>query len=272
MGRELDVHSGGVAVGVERDTREDANNITARASGYANLRDMQQGRYHDLASDGGSISPETDTMDLASVPPGSSFNPDHYADVPAESRAESELPTAVMTLEGRMENAVKCDFEWTDPSGRTMWTGVTEIDDPGDHGYDYWEYLSFYTWVGRDFSQTAATEIVTTGTHTATFDTDYGTWSADFNITGPRISGCSIPDETPADGTAEVQASVTNAAGSNRAGDVVWVRDGDRRDELARSSFTVGAFGTQTVTAEIDASAIGGASGDTETIAVYCLL
>lgn len=244
--------------------------IRARASGFGNLSYFLQGRYHDLSGDGRNISESNDEIPMAEVPPGDSFNSTHYATNPGESRSNSdaELLAATMELRGEMRDAVECDFNWTGPGGRTVWEGSARLEDPSNRGGQYWGDVFFATWVGRDFSQSDGAEVVETGTHTVEFDTNYGTYSRDFDVVGPSVTSCSVPSEVPRNESADVSATVSNDGSGSYNGEVRWVRDGDRRDVLATDTFNVGPNGVDTVSGTISARDVL----PDEDIAAYCLL
>jgi len=244
--------------------------VRARAAGFGYLSYFLQGRYHDLSDDGENISESNDEIPVAEVPPGDSFDSNHYATTPGEARSlsDAELLAATMELRGEMEDAVECDFRWTGPGGRTVWEGSAVVTDPANEGYEYWENVYFYTWVGRDFSQGDFAEVVETGTYTVELDTNYGTYDRDFYIVGPTVTTCSVPDTVPGNESAEVSATVSNVGSGSYNGEVRWVRNDDRRDVLATDTFNVGPNGFDTVDGLIDADDIR----PDEDIAAYCLL
>jgi len=278
MGRETKITGGGVGIPPSPEsqrptpTREDisASAIRASASGFGYLSYLLQGRYHDLDGSGQNISESNDTVVMASVPPGDSYNSDHYAKEPGEprSRSDAELLAATMELRGEMRDAVSCKYSWYNPDGGEMFSGSTSLSDPSSEGYSYWEYVYFYTWVGRDFSQADNAEILDTGQYKVEFDTNYGTYTRTFDVVGPSVTTCSVPDTVPIGGSAEVSATVSNDGSGSYNGEVRWVRNDDRREVLATDSFNVGPNGFDTVEGTINAEDVT----PDEDIAAYCLL
>jgi hypothetical protein len=210
------VHSGAAQArlapaGTNAFAGRSTDSITASADGFASLTTIETGRYHDLASQGQGITQPTDKVVYASVPPGNSYNEEHYGTeegaVPeARSNSTSELLAAYIELEGTMRDAPECDFEWTRPDGITAWRGSTSYDPPQD-GY-YYEDVGFYTWIGRGFGQgPGVTEIPEPGEYTVEFDTNYGTYSTSVELIGPVVSECSVPGNVPLGST--VEATVT---------------------------------------------------------------
>jgi len=271
MTREIDTPAGGAATPPQEPTRLSGPSegaIRARASGYGYLSYFLQGRYENLSDDGRNISIGETRVPMASVPPGDSYNSLHYAKSPGEIAAESELLAATIRIKGRLEDAVPCDMTWTAPGGRTMWSGNATVGDPQDSGRQYWGYVDFWSWIGRDFSQGGNAEIINTGTHTIEFDTNYGTFSRDFEVVGPSVTTCSTPDAVERGKSAEVSVTVSNVGGQSYSGEVRWARDSDRRDILTRDSFTVGPNGVDTVTSYIPSDKIE----PDEDVVAYCLL
>lgn len=278
MARETDSAGGGVGLPPSgagdrpAPRREDisASAIRANASGFGYLSYFLQGRYHDLSNDGRNISESNDSVVMASVPPGDSFNSSHYATTPGEprGRSDAELLAATIELRGEMRESVTCEYTWRNPDGDEMFSGSTSLGNPGADGYEYWEYAYFYSWVGRDFSQGGTPEIQDTGDHQIEFDTNYGTYTRTFDVTGPSITSCSLPNTVTSGRRAQVSARVANGGSGSYNGEVRWVRDSDRRDVLASGEFNVGPTGTDTVNAFIDAGDVA----PSEDVVAYCLV
>lgn len=252
MSREIEANFGGAAIPSESPSglRASVSIDDQLGEGGVDSGEIQTGYYSDLASDGHSISPTTQEVVLSSVPPGNSHEDTHYATDPGEpeSEAESELAAAVLVLEGEMRSEIPVEFEWTGPDGDLLWTGDASLDDPSTEGHDYWTTAYFYTFVGRDFSQSAETEIVDVGTHTVTFRTNFGTWEADIEVVGPvtsKIGGVAV-EESPG-GDHIVDVTITNASGDRYAGEVNVTPDSDRRDVIGSAEFNIGPSDTDTV-------------------------
>ena len=285
MSREQEVNFGGGGVAdEERDTRDNttASGVTAQASGYANLEYLKTGDYFDLDSDGADISPTTDTFVASSVPPGNSYNADHYAtdDGPGASvsEASSELIAATIRLEGEMRDAVTCDFTWLKPDGSVAWSGSASIDDPSteqcDSGpCDWWTYVYFYSFIGRDFSHGANQEVSQRGTYIVEFDTNYGTYTETVEVIGPQLTSCSTPNSIQDGGSAEFGAIIEKPIDDDDSynGDVVVAREMSSnyttRDVIHREPFSIGSFqDVKGVSFDVSASAFdqfGGLGSDT---------
>lgn len=277
MGRQVNINGGGVGVppsgsanrgGSEQDIS--ASSVLARASGYGSLTKFEQGRYHDLSDDGQSISPETDRVVMASVPPGNSFNRDHYATDPGEPRSQSdgELMAATIQIDGELRDSVTCEYSWYNPDGNMMFSGNASLDDPDRRDFPYWQNAYFYSWVGRDFSQSANPEVLSTGQHEVEFDTNYGTYTRTFDVVGPEITSCSVPDSVVDGEPVEVSARVSNGGSGSYSGEVRWAYDFKRRVVFASDEFNIGPYGTETVSGIIDTDDIK----PSRTIAVYCIV
>lgn len=269
---------GGGAVGVSDGVEPavNATSITARANGYGNLDYLRTGRYHDLASDGRDISPTTDTIVWTDVPPGNSYEPAHYAEDPGEtvSQSSSELVAAVIQLEGQMRDSVEADFTWTRPDGEVAWEGGASIRDPSEDGYEWWETVYFYTWIGRGFEQGAEPEITEPGTYTVEFDTNYGTYSEDVELIGLEVTSCQLPSGVPYGGSDTGTVSVRNSSGRSFSGDVVVAEPmtsskTNRSDlEITRQGFSIDPNTSKDVTVEISSDPIGDL-GDSKPVEVY---
>lgn len=277
------VGGGGVAVEGSRDDETPAaSSITASASGFGNLDWIRTGDYFDLDDDGFGISPTTDTITYSDRPPGNSFNPAHYAtdDGPGASvsEASSELVAAVIRLEGEMREGVDCDFTWFRPDTGVAWNGSASIPDPSTEDCDsgpceWWNYVYFYTFLGRDFSHGAQREITEPGVYTIEFDTNYGTYTETVDMVGPTATSCSIPNQIQQDGSGEFGVTIEkwfNDDGSYN-GDVVVARkmtdNYTTRDVIHREPFSISSFtDSKAVDFEVPASSFdqfGGLGSDT---------
>ena len=232
-----------------------SDDITASASiddqlgqGYAEKSVGQTGYYHDLLSDGGGIDPTNDEVVMASVPPGDSYEPSHYATEAGESvsESESELAAAVIEMEGEMRSEVVCGVEWITPDGRRIWVSTVSIDPPQDSGDEFWESVYFYSWTGRDFSQADETEIINTGTYTCEFSTNYGTFREDIEVVGPETTAIA-GEVVEQSGEQYVEVDITNSDGRNYAGQVHATWPSSRRSPIGSAEFALGAYESDTV-------------------------
>jgi len=234
MSREREDNFGAVAGGSSRSDGVDASGIRAQASGYADADYLKTGNYFDLNSTGDDISPTQSEFVVASVPPGNSFNEDHYATDDGAgatvSEASSELIAAVLWLEGEMRSSVTCDMNQYDPSGFNFWSGSASIDDPSteqcDNGpCDWWNYVYFYQFTGRDFSHGGNREVDELGTYTFEFDTNYGTYSKDVEVVGPILTTCDTPSTIQKCEAAEFGATISKNDNSGYNGEVVVAQE-----------------------------------------------
>lgn len=265
MSRQREVNFG---IGAEGGAEADSNTpteqaVTARASGYANLEFLDTGDYFDLMESGAffDTGTQTDTFVQASVPPGNSYNGDHYAtdDGPgaSPSEASSELMAATMRLEGEMWEAVTCDYTWFKPDGTVAFSGSASVDDPSteecggqleSYPCEFWNYVYFYTFIGRDFSHGANQEVDQLGTYTIEFDTNYGTYTASVEVIGPSLTTCSTPNTIQDGGSAEFGATIVKPFDDNNSynGDVVVAREMTdsytTRDVIHREPFSISSF------------------------------
>jgi hypothetical protein len=285
MTREREDNFGGGALGNRDATSDQVEGIRAQASGYGNLTYLKTGRYLDLTDDGSDITNPQSTIEYTNVPPGNSYNPDHYAtdDGPGASRSEatSEVVAAAIRLDGEMREAVTVDFQWTRPDGDVAWSGSASIDDPstadcGGNPCEWWGYVYFYTFLGRDFSQDGQPEITTPGNYTVEFDTNYGTYTADVEMVGATANTCSLPNEVPAGGSESGVVNVVNSTGGSVSGDVVVAEDMTSsktdRESLVISRTPFSMTGTQldkNVSVTIPASGIGDAGTTVDDIVAY---
>lgn len=258
------------------DTQEESVQATA-PSDYGNLAWLKTGNYFDSYE--WDISPTTDTFVAASVPPGNSYNDEHYATddgLGADySEASSELPAAMIRLEGQMQRDIECDFTWYKPDGSVFWEGSVTVDAPTGCGYEYcWtEYIYFYTFTGRDFSHGANQEISQRGTYTVEFDTNYGTYSETIEVIGPQLTTCDTPNSIQQGGSAEFGATIEKPIDDDNSynGDVVVAREMTdsytTRDVIHREPFYISGFqDSKRVSFDVPASAFdqfGGPGSDT---------
>jgi len=289
MSREQEYNAGGRGgqtvgppdSGSVDETTGDLNGVQAQAAGYGNVDWIRTGSYYDLNDRGDGFSATTDTFIATDVPPGSSYNSDHYAtdDGPGASRSEasSELIAAVIRLEGQMQQGPECDFTWYKPDTSIAYEGSATIDDPTDCGYDTCYYLSafFYTFIGRDFSHDGMQEVGQRGTYTVEFATSYGTYDETVEVIGPQLTSCDTPTTIQAETSAEFGATIGKPISDNNSynGDIVVAEDmryTNNRNVIHREPFSISGFqDTKGVSFDVPASAFdqfGGVGSDTETM------
>ena len=281
MGRQQEVNAGGSKRQRPIEDVEQTNDdvVRAQAAGFADLDFIITGDYFDLHEDEiWDISPTTDTFVKASVPPGNSYNNDHYASDtgPGSSveNATSELMAAVCQLEGDIEGAVDVKFTWYKPDGSVAWSNGSreELFDAPDEGYFYPD-VDFWTFIGRDFSHGGTTEVDQLGTYTVEFDTNYGTYSETVEVIGPHLTTCDTPNTIQDGGSAEFGATIEKPIDDDNSynGDVVVARemtaDYTTRDVIHREPFSISSVqDTKGVSFDVPASAFdqfGGLGSDT---------
>lgn len=272
---------GGGAVG---ERREQSGVVTASAPGYADVGRLAVGRYEDLTNDGKNVQPQQDTVDMTTVPPGNSFNTNHYATAwnEPESNASSELLGASVTMLGEMQTGFTTEFQWENPAGEVVWSGSASIDDPssencGGYACEWWGNAWFYTWIGRGFGQGGTAEVVQPGNYTVSFTNPYIDVEKSVTVTGAYVDSCSTPTQVPAGGTAEIEATVRSPPTSyDTSGKVVAIQsmtdDLTERRKLGEASYSIGGANSpqDDVVVEVPSDAIGSV-GDAKSILLYTL-
>jgi hypothetical protein len=272
---------GGGAVATRRE-RSDV--VTASAPGYADVGRFAVGRYENLTNGGKNVQPQQDTVDMTTVPPGNSFNSDHYAKEWDESKsnASSELLGASVTMLGEMRSGFTTEFSWTNPAGDVIWSGSASIDDPstedcGGDPCEWWENAWFYTWIGRGFGEGGSAEIVQPGDYTVSFFNPYIDVDKSVTVTGAYVDSCSTPAQVPAGGTAEIEATVKAPQSSyNTSGKVVAIETMTdqltERRKLGEASYSIGGVNNpqDDVVVDVPANAIG-SPGDNISLSLYTL-
>jgi hypothetical protein len=282
MSREREFNAGGAGqvngTDIDPDVDVETEEIQLQApEDYGSLAWSKTGRYHDAYY--WNISPTTDRFVKAAVPPGNSFNPDHYAtDDGLEAdydESSSEVVDAMIRLEGQMQQRIDADITWLKPDGSVAFELTVQSDPPPDCGQEYcwWAYYYIHSFIGRDFSHGANTEIDQLGTYTVEFDTNYGTYTDTIELIGPSATSCQVPNEIQTGESGEFGVTIEKQFDDDNSytGDVVVAREMTDtytdRDVIHREPFSISQVAsTKAVSFDVPAAKFdqfGGLGSDT---------
>lgn len=130
---------------------------TGQVVGTAGFDYLDFGRYHNLVWPGDSqayISPEQTDFNWKNYPMGDPYNSTYYATVAGESVSESksEIPSVAVNFENLYSGGTVTMKWYKASTGELLYTYSHTIPDPSDRGYDFWEWYSVFSWIGK-FSQ-----------------------------------------------------------------------------------------------------------------------
>lgn len=225
------------------------------------------------------VSPTAEEIIKSDVPPGNSYNDDHYATEDglgaAYNDSSSELIAAVVRIEGQMQQPIEGDIRWYNPDTSIAWETSFTSDPPPSCNYPvcWWEYYHLYSFIGRDFSHQGTPEVDGEGVYAVQFDTNYGNFTDTVEVVGPSATSCQIPDQIQQGGSGEFGVTITKPSDDYNSynGDVVVARkmtdNYTTRDVIYREPFSISqGINTKAVSFDVPAAKFdefGGVGSDT---------
>lgn len=129
-------------------------NVRADPPGDSGLDNIYFGKYHNLVWPGNSkayITPEQDSFSWDDYPMGDKNNPDDYATVAEEpvSISKAEICSVITNYKYLTTGGTVAHKWYKNSNNDLLFTFEQTIPNPQSYGYDYWEWYSIFSWIGK---------------------------------------------------------------------------------------------------------------------------